>query len=137
MTTRAVTIQLPDDLYDRIRQRAEQTGRSIESEVVGLVASALPGDDGLPPELTSELASLALLDDQSLWRAARSHLSADAANELESLNLKQQREGLTEAESQTQKALLHQYDRAMLIRAQAAVLLKERGHDIDVLIRGE
>jgi plasmid stability protein len=134
MTVRSLTIDLPDDLYDRVRQRAERAGRSVESELVKIVAAALPEADELAPELVHELASLNDLDDESLWQAARSHLAAEAASQLESLNLKQQREGLTDQERLTQSALLHQYERAMLVRAEAAVLLKERGYDVAVLI---
>ena len=134
MTTRSLTIDFPDDLYDRVRQRAERAGRSFESELVEIVASALPGADDFPPELSSELASLGGLDDESLWQAARSHFAASAANLLEALNLKQQREGLTDQERQSQSDLLAQYERAMLIRAESAALLKERGYDVSVLI---
>lgn len=129
MTTRSLTIEFPDDLYDRVRQRAERAGQSVESELVDLVASALPDADDLPAALVSEL------DDVSLWQAARSHLASDAADQLESLTAKQQREGLTDQERQTQTDLLQQYERAMLARAEAAALLNERGHDVSVLIR--
>jgi hypothetical protein len=129
MTTRSLTLDFPEDLYDRVRRRAERAGRSIESEVVDLVASALPETDDLSPELIIELESLRNLGDESLWQAARSHLAPYAASQLESLNMKQQREGLTDQEKQTQFGLLRQYERAMLVRSEAAVLLKERGYD--------
>jgi plasmid stability protein len=134
MTTRSLTLDFPDDLYDRVRRRAELAGRSIESEVVDLVASALPESDDLPPELVNELETLRDLSDESLWQAARSHLAPDVASQLESINLKQQREGLTDHERRTQSSLLRQFERAMLVRAEAAVLLKERGYDVAGLI---
>jgi hypothetical protein len=73
------------------------------------------------------------LDDEALWRAARTRLPADAVEELERLHLKRQRQGLTASEDEQVAALVRQYERVMLVRAQAAALLKERGHDVSVL----
>jgi hypothetical protein len=61
---------------------------------------------------------------------------AKAAAELEALHLKRQREGLTDVETQTLARLVRQYERAMLVRAQAAALLKQRGYDVAELIAG-
>jgi hypothetical protein len=58
------------------------------------------------------------------------------AAELEALHLKRQREGLTESETETLARLVRQYERAMLVRAQAAALLKQRGYDVAELIAG-
>jgi hypothetical protein len=87
-----------------------------------------------PADLEEALAPLTVLDDEALWRAARSQLVAEAAAELDELHRKAQREGLTEAETQTVAARVRQYEWAMLIRAQAAELLKQRGHDVSVLL---
>ncbi|MCG8351897.1 MAG: hypothetical protein MI924_29375, partial [Chloroflexales bacterium] len=54
----------------------------------------------------------------------------DAAKQLEALHLKRQRGGLTASEKQTVAALVHHYEHAMLVRPQAAVLLKQRGYDV-------
>jgi uncharacterized protein YmfQ (DUF2313 family) len=86
-------------------------------------------------DLEDSLAQLSLLDDQALWRAARTSFAADAAHQLEELHLKRQREGLTESEAQSATTLLQQYERVMLVRAQAAALLKQRGHDVSSLLR--
>ena len=59
---------------------------------------------------------------------------SDAAAHLEELNHKRQREGLTAEERQMAEALRHQYERAMLVRAEAMAKLKERGHDISALL---
>jgi len=90
--------------------------------------------DELPEDLEMALAPLSLLDDAGLWRAARTTLPSDVAQELESLNLKRQREGLTEPEAQTTAALVRQYERTMLVRAQAAALFRQRGQDISSLL---
>jgi hypothetical protein len=94
----------------------------------------VPAVDDLPADLESSLTQLSLLDDEALWRAARTTLAADAARQLEELHLKRQREGLNEHEAQTAAALIQQYERVMLVRAQAAALLKQRGQDVSSLL---
>ncbi len=134
MTVQPITLNLPEMLYDRLRQRAEQTQRSIEDELLETVATAIPLTEKLPDDLSEAISHLHLLDDQALWRAAQSHLSVEVAAEMERLHLKRQREGLTENETQTLDKSVYQYERAMLVRAQAAALLKQRGHDISELV---
>ena len=52
---------------------------------------------------------------------------------MQALVLKRQGVRLTAVEERELKRLTHLADRAMLVRAQAAVLLKERGHNIESL----
>lgn len=131
-----ITLHLPEDLYHRLKQSAEQRQRSIEEEVLDVVASAVPqADVDLPNNLAGELAQLSVLGDDALWRAARSHLSAKIAQRLESLHLRRQSQGLTEAEGAELAGLVRQYERALLVRAQAAAILARRGHDVSGLIR--
>ena len=94
----------------------------------------MPKDDDLPADFAETISRLKLLDDESLWSVARYHLPAEAAIRMEGLHLKRQREELTDAEAQTLDGLVRQYERTMLIRAQAAAMLKERGHDISQLL---
>jgi hypothetical protein len=100
-----------------------------------MVAAAVPSDDDLSPELTEALSSLSLLDDETLWQTARAHLSPELSEELEGLHFKQQREGLTTSEAERAAVLLRHYERSMLLRAQAAALLKQRGHDVSALLK--
>jgi plasmid stability protein len=134
MADKRLILSFPEDLYARLEQRAQQTQRSVEEEALDTLAAALPPDDGLPDDLEGELASLSLLDDEALWQAARSRLSNDDVARSEILHWKWQREGLTEAEAEATADLTRVYDRLMLVRAQAAVLLKQRGHDISTLL---
>ena len=129
-----VTLKLPIQLYNRFRRRAEKTQRSIEIEVLEAVATAAPAEDDLPSDLTQMLADLSALDDPALWQAARQHFASEDVTRLEQLHLKRQREGLTPAETESAETLIRQYERAMLARAQAAVLLRQRGYDISTLL---
>ena len=133
MALQKVTVRLPDALYRQIEQRARRMQRSVEDELVAVVAEALPTLEELPADIADELAQLAFLSDEELWQAARTTLAPEEAERMQALLLKRQREGLTPEEQQEAERLLHLYDRTMLVRAQAAVLLKERGHDISSL----
>lgn len=137
MTVQSVTLNLPRALYDRLERRAAQTQRTVEDVLLDVLATAVPLADELPSDLAEALSPLTLLDDAALWRAARSHLPTEVAAELEALHLKRQREGLTDTETQTLARLVRQYERAMLVRAQAAALLKQRGYDVAELIAGK
>jgi len=136
MSIQPVTLHLPKSLYNQIRRKAEKSHRTVEAEILEVVASAIPASDELPDELAQAIADLKLLDDESLWRAARSHLPAESSSVMERLHLKRQQEGLSEIEVQSLAGLVRQYERAMLVRAQASALLKNRGHDISGLFSG-
>jgi len=133
VTTQSVTLQLPAPLYRQLERRAEQTQRTVEAELLDVVATAVAADE-LPPDLAEAITPLAMLDDEVLWRAAQSRLPAEDAEQLESLHLKRQREGLTKAEADEAASLVRRYERAMLVRAEAAALLKQRGHDVSALL---
>ncbi len=136
MNVQPVTLNLPKSLYNRIRRRAEKSRRTVEAELLDVVAAAIPASEELSEELADAILGLQLLEDESLWRAARSHLPAESVTEMERLHQKRQQEGLSETEIQTLNGLMRQYERFMLVRAQAAVLLNQRGHDVSSLIAG-
>lgn len=134
MTVQTLTLKVPEPLYHRLKVRADQTRRTVEDETLDVLATAVPIGDELPADLVEVVSPLALLDDAALWRAARSRLAAETAARLEELHWKRQREGLTDAENQTLATLVRQYERALLVRAQSAALLHQRGHDVTALV---
>lgn len=106
--------------------------QAIEVELT--VEAAGPQAQELPPALARAVAELPGLDDVALWRVARDHLPQPAAAELEALNLKQQREGLNRSEEDALDRLTEAYERFLLLRAEAASLLRRRGHDVSELV---
>lgn len=134
MTMQTLTLQVPEILFTRLQQRAQQANRTVEAETLDLLATAVPVAEELPADLEQALTSLGSLEDEALRRAAQNGLAVEAAEELEALHFKRQREGLTEAETQRQADLVRQYKRTMLVRARAAVLLRQRGHDVSNLV---
>ena len=60
-------------------------------------------------------------------------LPARESKQMQQLVSKQQRQGLTMREQRRAEDLLAHFHRAVLVRAQAALLLKERGYNIESL----
>jgi hypothetical protein len=137
MTIQTVTLEMPSLLYDRVKRRAERAHRSVETELLEAVATAVPAPEESSSDLTETITSLAMLDDATLRRAAKSHFSVEYAAELEALHFKRQDAGLTEEETRRATELTRQYERAMVTRAQALALLLQRGHDVSDLIANQ
>jgi hypothetical protein len=134
MSTQHLSLDIPDSLYQHLKRQADQARRSVEEETLEVLAAAVPAGAALAGKLAETLESLQTLDDQALWNAARGRLAAEVSAGLEALHHKQQREALTDAEAQRLADLMRQYERHMLIRAQAAALLRQRGHAVAELI---
>jgi hypothetical protein len=133
MSFQTVTVNLPETLYEQVKQHARQTQRSIEDELVAMVMAALPTVDDLPADLAHEIKQLAFLTEDELWQAARTTLTANDSKRMQELIEKRQHEGLSPDENLEIEQLAYRYDQTMLVRAQAAALLKERGQDISSL----
>jgi len=134
VATQHLTLDVPDALYARLQRMAHAAHRSVEEEVLDVVATAVPDLDELPADLEDAVAQLAVLDDAALFGAARAAMPSDAAEALEGLHHKRQREGLTEAEMEAAAALTRQYERFMLVRAEATALLVRRGRDVSGIL---
>ena len=134
MNSQQVTITLPETIYQRVKRQSRLMQRSVADELVAVVASSLPEQEMLPPDIEQELSELDLFTDEELWRAARLTAPADKTERMQTLIEKQQLEGLTDSEKQEAAVLSHFFNRVMLVRAKAAVLLKKRGHNIDQLL---
>ncbi len=134
MNTHPVMVNLPQHLYGRIQKRAQIASRSVELELLEAVARAMQADDDLPEELSAVLDDLSLLDDKSLRRAARTKMKAGDFAQMEKLHLKRQKVGLNDTEAETLANLVRQYEKTMLVRAQSAALLKQRGFDVSDLL---
>jgi len=105
-----MTLHLSGPLYDRLKQRAERSQRTVEAELLEAAAVGVQTEEGQPYDSARVEASLRLLDDAALWRAARSRLPAEAATQIEDLYLKRQFEGLTPIEAQDLARLMQRYE---------------------------
>lgn len=137
MAVQAVTVSLPELLYERLARRAQRTQRTVEAELADAVATLADEPDELPTDMAEAIAALHLLGDKDLWRAARQSLAPEKAADIEELHLKRQSEGLSASENEALAMLMREYTRIMLVRSRSAALLKERGHDVSALLVGD
>ncbi len=126
----SITLNLPEPVYQHVARRARQMQRTIEDELLAAAAGTIPE---LSADLEHDLAQLAYLTDDELWQAARTMLPNADNQRAQQLVSKQQSAGLSKSEQCAMNTLLQHFDRTMLVRAQAALLLKQRGFDISEL----
>lgn len=134
MNYQQITISLPDKLYQQVEKLSQARQRSMAEEVVAAVSAALPEQAQLPVDLEAELAHLDQLNDEELWRADQMTAPKEKTERMQVLLDKQQLEGLTSAEQEEAALLSHFFNRIMLVRGKASILLKARGHHIDSLL---
>ena len=81
MTVKEIVLPLPEDLYLRMEQTARATKQSLTDVLVRAVRTGSPPDwTNAPAAFQVDLAILDRLDDDELWRIARSQRSdADGA----------------------------------------------------------
>ena len=131
MTVKDIMLPLPEDLYLRLEQTARATKQSLTDMLVRAVRAGIPPDwSQAPAEFQADLAALDRLDDDSLWRIARSQRSEADAGHLKGLLEKNADDALTASERLELDAQVAEADRFMLRKAHAAALLQWRGHAV-------
>lgn len=134
MAGQRITIDLPDDVYARLKRDAEHAHRSVEEQALDVLARRDSGVQSQQADVAELTAQLGALGDDALRRMAQARLSARSLARLRRLHGKHQREGLNEAEASEATSLTRQYERTGFTRAHALALLKQRGHDISALL---
>ena len=129
MTSETVTIKIPEILYQRLVNTARATQRPVEEIMLrALQVGSPPSWDDIPEEFQAEIAALDKLDDNMLWQLFH---SCKTVTDMERYNvlLEANSNGtITQAQQLELMNLRHQADLFMLKKAQAAVLLRWRGH---------
>ena len=126
-----VTIQLPKNIYERIRNVALAQKRPLENLLQDAVAAGLHLVDDLPPHLANEMTALVLLNDQALHQVVGRKIPAARQRKMDSLLDEKQAGRLNETEKKELDALLAEAERIILVRAQAAALLRQRGYKVN------
>ena len=135
MGVQAITLNLPRTVYKRIQRAAEKARRPVDDVLIEAVTAVAPVMNTASERLRTALAHKAYLNDAALWQTARATMPAKQRKRLETLHHQQQRRRLTAREQAEEQTLLALYRETLLIRAQAAVLLKQRGYDISDLLQ--
>ena len=134
LPSRTITLELPGDVYEQVRRHAEKARRPLEAALVDVIRAGVQQPEGMPGGVTDGLDQLRALDTPTLTELAQTRRSEEESAEIEALNLQQQRDGLGAEERRRRDTLLRRYERSLLIRAEAAALLQERGVDLAPLL---
>lgn len=130
MAVQPVTLNLPEAVYRQVRRAAEKARRPVNDLLVEAVTAVAPVITAAPDSMRTALAQMAYLNDAALWQAARTTMAPAQRERLAGLHDQQQRGTLTTEEQSDEQALLTLHRETVLVRAQAAVLLKQRGYDV-------
>ncbi len=132
MTPQTVTLELPKPLYQRLWQKSQRQQRTVVEELYRLTDAEL--DESISDGIDQQLLLLKMLPDDALWSTARASVDQDKQIRMHELFDKRNRLGdLSELESAELQSIIDLGSHVTLIRAEAAVLLKERGYDISEL----
>lgn len=134
MGKRSITLDLPDELYERIQAEASQRPVEIVAlETLGAVFRQPLDQNG--GDLDELLAEMAEYHDSQLWAIVRRRLSWMQSLRLRELSAKRKQEALTPDEERALNQLLNLVDRQMLLRSEALLLLKQRGQDVESYLK--
>lgn len=125
-----ITVHVPQSVYERIRRAAEKRHRSVDEMVIEAISAAAPALDAPYDDMRAALAQMTYLNDAALWQAARATMPPPMRARLEELHRKRRGAGLTDPEKMETERLEQLYRDTLLVRAQAAVLLKQRHYDV-------
>jgi len=131
MTTRTVTLRLPEGLYTRLQQAAQATSRPLDDVLLHVIrVGSPPRWEDAPAEFQVDLAALDRLEDEALWRIARSRRTEADIKRYQELLDKNANDLLSEDERDELVQLRLEFDRFMLCKAHAATLLRWRGYQV-------
>ncbi len=130
MSHPVLTLELPENVYERVRRAAKGMNQPVEKALVDIVRAATPSLEKVPAEYRLELEAMEDLGDDELWGILRSRFASAKQRRMQRLLDENQREELTDRELRALAELRSAGDRRMLRRSYAALLLKYRGHRI-------
>jgi len=130
MSQSVLTLELPEELYERVRRAAKGMKQPVEQALVQIVRAATPSLDKVPLVYRAQLEALEDRADDDLWKVAQHRLTPAKQRRLAKLLDKNQRGTLADRERQALTTLRTEADRLTLQRAYAYLLLKYRGHHL-------
>src|SRR5688572_18786189 len=98
MDSQVVTVEMPARLYGKLSQRAADAQRSVEQELISVLATKFADEEQERALIERKLAGMESYTDKQLWEAAGQGLSPENCERSQDLNDKQRSEELTPAE---------------------------------------
>ncbi len=127
MSKATIELQLPDEVYERAQQIAGETNRSVEA----VLADSLTLLFGGLAEVEIQPETLTSYSDEQLWAVVHQRLAWYQNTRLLELIALGKQGSITEEEEAEMERLINLVDRAALLRSQALLLLKQRGHEVE------
>lgn len=129
MNNHPVTLNLPDEIYDPIRQIAEAREQSIQEIVIDQLRSVLAIPlPTLPDDEIRELVAFKFLSDDTLRSIAREQMAAADQVQMQMLMDKNSLGTISNDEYATLAQFVERGQRLTLRKAWAAGILMERGY---------
>ncbi len=133
MTTETVHIELPEEMYERLKGMATVSQRPLTEVIYQSIRGNLPPVlNDLLPEQRDLVADLQALNDEPLWVVARTPVPAPGWRRHQQLLHKAETGLLTLPEQEELAELREAADRFVTRRSYALALLKWRGYTIPV-----
>ncbi len=123
------TLTIPEEIYIRVRQIAEDTSQSIDQLMLDHLKHLSPLPK-LPPDEEAELAALKHLSDDALWTIAREQMPADVQQHMQILMDKNSRGAISSDEYTQLEVLVERGQKLMVRKSEAAALLVQRGYKV-------
>jgi hypothetical protein len=96
MSQAVLTLELPEEVYERVRRAAKGMKQPVETALVNIVKAATPSLEKVPPKYRPELEAMEDLADEQLWKAAEDAISPARQRRMARLLDKNRRGELTE-----------------------------------------
>jgi hypothetical protein len=123
-----IVLTVPSEISRRARQIAQSTDQSVEEVLIEHLKTLSPPLPTLPAEQQAELDALRLLSDDALWTIAREQMPPEVQARAHALMDTNTQRTISEEEQAELDLLVERADRLMLRKAEAASILRERGH---------
>ena len=132
MADHPLTLHVPEDLYERLRQLAEASAQPVEAVAIQQLEATLQNAElaNLPRDEQQELAAFNLLSDDTLQNILREQMPHSAQVQMQGLMDKNNFGTITPEEYTELSALVERGNRLMLRKAWAADVLMKRGYPI-------
>jgi len=130
MSQKTIVLDIPDELYERLQEAAEASGRSVEHVLLESIEVIFQAETELP-----RVETFADCTNELLWSVVQRRLSWSQSLRLRELSGKNKVQPLTEIEQTELVHLLDLVDNYMLMRSEALLLLKQRGQNIDAYLK--
>lgn len=131
MVMQSITVTLPENLYERLKQASLAMRVPLDEVLVrALQVGSPPSWEDAPALFQADLAALDRLDDDYLWRITRSTQINQSWSRYHELLDKNANGTITASERAELERLRIEADRFVLRKAHAAALLRWRGHQV-------